>query len=223
MGGDRGDDAPETAESPQPEAETQAPAAEAPQPEAPQAEAPAEGQPAAEGQSRSGRPPAPVSPPRVAAAIQRVGGPEVVWEALAPKRDDEGEPLKWAEVCCRASQGVQPGDPVFLAWVRLAATPVREVKSQLRALAPDRDDGRRDGRRGGRRGGRRDDRPRSGGGGGGADRVDLSALARDGSLRTRVRITNDETSDRREREQRRKAERDAKRQAERERLERLGL
>ena len=60
---------------------------------------------------------------RLAAAIERVGGPEAVLEALQPKRRDDGETMKWSSVCAEQAQGVKPGDPTFTAWVRLAATP----------------------------------------------------------------------------------------------------
>ena len=66
---------------------------------------------------------------RLAAAIERVGGPEAVLEALQPKRRDDGETMKWSSVCAEQAQGVKPGDPTFTAWVRLAATPVRDVKA----------------------------------------------------------------------------------------------
>jgi len=113
---------------------------------------------------------------RLAAAIERVGGVERVQEALKPKQDDKGEAKKWAAVCADAAEGVQPGDPVFLAWVRLAATPVREIKAQIR---PPRESGGGRGRGGGPGpgGGRGDTGPgskrrqmtggRGGGGGGG--------------------------------------------------------
>src|SRR5439155_20636336 len=99
---------------------------------------------------------------RLVAAIERVGGPSVIRQALTPKRDESGKPLKWAAVCCEASQGLKPGDPVFAAWVRLAATPVREIKTRVPDERPDRGRGRGGpggpggGRGGG--GGRRDDR-----------------------------------------------------------------
>jgi len=96
---------------------------------------------------------------RLAAAIERVGGPDAIREALQPKRDEAGKPLKWAAVCCEASQGFKPGDPVFAAWVRLAATPVREIKSRVPDDRPDRGRGRGGPRGGGGAGG-------SGGGGG---------------------------------------------------------
>jgi len=111
---------------------------------------------------------------RLAAAIERVGGPQAIREALQPKRDEAGKPLKWAAVCCEAAQGLKPGDPVFAAWVRLAATPVRELKSRVPDDRPDRGRGggrggggrgdeRGGGQRGGgQRGGRRDDRDTSG-------------------------------------------------------------
>ncbi|MDQ3609370.1 MAG: hypothetical protein M3459_10785, partial [Actinomycetota bacterium] len=130
----------------------------APEPGEPVAEAPAAEQPAAEeptaGEASAadeieqppgdvaptGDPPATgrraASPPhvsqaRLAAAIQRVGGPDVVEEALRPKVDEQGERKKWALVCCEATQGRQAGDPEFTAWLRLAATPVREIKTSL--------------------------------------------------------------------------------------------
>src|SRR6185437_2864617 len=120
-------------------------AAPAPQPQAP-----------ATSPSRSARAQA-----RLVAAIDRVGGAEAVREALQPKRRDDGETMKWSSVCAEQAQSVKPGDPVFTAWVRLAATPVRDVKAIVNPRT--RDDDRR-GRRGGYRG---DGGPRRGGGGGG--------------------------------------------------------
>jgi hypothetical protein len=136
--------------------------------------------------------------------------------------------MKWSQVCCEQAQGVKPGDPTFTAWVRLAATPVRDVKAIVNPRGAD-DRGRRG--RGGGRG-----RGRDGGGGGGyrgggrdggyrddrgGGRGDLEAHGRDGSFRSSVRIVNVEDS-RREREEERRAEREAKRKAEAERLARLG-
>jgi hypothetical protein len=210
------------------------------EPPAAEAEAPAaEEQPAAEGQ-----PEEPISEEtparrqaRLAAAIERVGGPETVRQALQPKRDDDGNPKKWAVVCCDASIGLKPGDPTFNAWVRLAATPVREIKGLVRP-----DDGERRG--GGAGGGRRRGGPRREGGEGGrsqgrrqggGDRGDRGPRrervsredmqgAQDGSFKPTIRIIGleDQDEDRKERERRRKDEREAKRKAERERLERLG-
>ena len=222
------------------------PAAEEPAAEQPAGEDPAADEPTAEeveqpggdaapagAQPAPGRraaPPPPVSHARLAAAVQRVGGPEVVEEALRPKMDEQGERKKWALVCCEAAQGRQAGDPEFTAWVRLAATPVREIKASL----PVREE---QGRGGGRRGGpgRGGDRPsREGGGergrggdrgrGGRGDRVsrdELEAFARGGKLTSKVRIV-DPAAEKRERERQRKEERERKRQAERERLNRLG-
>src|SRR5439155_10690207 len=134
--------APPAEEQPAPEAEQ--PAAEAEQPAAEAEQPPAEPeQPAAE-EPISEETPA-RRQARLAAAIERVGGAEIVRQALQPKRDEEGQPKKWAVVCCDASLGLKPGDPTFNAWVRLAATPVREIKGLVRP-----DDGER---RGGRRGG----------------------------------------------------------------------
>src|SRR5439155_3715757 len=92
---------------------------------------------------------------RLVAAIERVGGSEAVLEALQPKRRDDGETMKWSSVCAEQAQGHKPGDPIFTAWVRLAATPVREVKAIVNPR--NRDDDRRGGR----------GRGRGGGGGGG--------------------------------------------------------
>jgi hypothetical protein len=158
-----------------------------------------------------------------------------VREALAPKRDDKGQSLKWAAVCCAASEGLPPGDPAFNAWVRLASTPVRRLRS---IVGSDRPDDRRGGRRGPRSGGggRRDDRggdrqPRREGGrdrGGRSDRgprvsgEDLAAYASQGSVGASIRIVEDDRKSRKEREKQAKADRDAKLQAERERLARLG-
>src|SRR4029079_11889174 len=141
---------------------------------------------------------------------------------------------------------MRPGDPTFNAWVRLAATPVREIKGLVR---PDderdgrgRARGRRggprreggEGRSGGRRGGggRGPRRARAGAWRGGApggprrERVSREQIqsAQDGSFKPTIRIIGleDQDEDRKERERRRKEEREAKRKAERERLERLG-
>jgi len=180
--------------------------------------------PPAQAARRAASPP-PVAPPRVAAAIERVGGPEVVQEALAPKTDEQGERKKWAAVCCDAAQGSPPGDPLFSAWLRLAATPVREIKNHLPQPV---DEGRvgRGGRgraggppRGGARAGRSDrdrgpqrDRP---------SRDEMANYASGGRLTTKVRIV-DREQEKRERDQARKEQRERKRQAERERLDRLG-
>ena len=165
----------------------------------------------------------PTSPARVTAAIERVGGAEIIKEALKPKQDEKGQPLKWAAVCAQAAEGLKPGDPVFNAWVRLAATPVREVKAQLprppeaeRSTRGGGDGARRPG--GGQRSGgrpRRDDRP---------SRSEFASHAQDGTLRKSIRIVtgHDEDQERRERERNRKEQREAKRRAERERLARLG-
>jgi hypothetical protein len=140
-----------------------------------------------------------------------------VREALAPKQDSEGKPMKWSAVCAEQAAGHKPGDPVFTAWARLAVTPVREVK----ALVITRED--RPGRRGGRRGGprQRDDYgPREAV----AGPEELRRLGRDGSFRSRIRIIHENAPDstKRDREEERKAERDAKREADQERLKRLG-
>jgi hypothetical protein len=154
---------------------------------------------------------------RLVAAVERVGGAEAVREALSPPRREDGQTMKWSAVCCERAEGLKPGDPVFQAWVRLAATPVREVKavsSPPREDRPRRGGGRRnDGRRGG---GPRDDRP--------AGREELAALGRDGALRRQVRIVGleDDQKDKQQRDEQRRAEREAKRKAEAERLSRLG-
>ena len=165
----------------------------------------------------------PTSPARVTAAIERVGGAEIIKEALKPKQDEKGQPLKWAAVCAQAAEGLKPGDPVFNAWVRLAATPVREVKGLLprppESERPSRGGGESGARRPGaqRSGGRprRDDRP---------SRSEFASHAQDGTLRKSIRIVtgHDEDQERRERERNRKEQREAKRRAERERLARLG-
>jgi hypothetical protein len=209
------------AEAEQPAAEAEQPAAEGEQPAA-EAEQPAE----------ESEPPLSEETParrqaRLAAAIERVGGAEIVRQALQPKRDDDGNPKKWAVVCCDASMGLKPGDPTFNAWVRLAATPVREIKGLVR---PDDD---REQRRGRRRGPRREGgEGRSGGRREGGERgprrerVSREEIrgAQDGSFKPTIRIIGleDQNEDRKERERRRKDEREAKRKAERERLERLG-
>jgi hypothetical protein len=133
-------------------------------------------------------------------------------------------------VCCDASLGLKPGDPTFNAWVRLAATPVREIKGIVRP----EDEGRRGGRRGAggpprgrRREGdgapRRDDRGPRGPRRERVSREDMQS-AQDGTFKPTIRIIGLEAQDedRKERERRRKEEREAKRKAERERLERLG-
>jgi hypothetical protein len=179
---------------------------------------------------------------RLVASIERVGGAETVRQALQPKRDDQGEPKKWAVVCCDASIGLKPGDPTFTAWVRLAATPVREIKSLVRTEEDDRR-GARGGPARGRGAPRREGVPggpgASGGPGRGGPRRDRDDRggprrervsredmrgAQDGSFSPSVRIIGltDQDEDRKERERRRKEEREAKRKAERERLERLG-
>ena len=149
-------------------------------------------------------------------------------EALAPKRDENGQPLKWATVCADACKGLKPGDPVFGAWVRLAATPVSAIKNEL---GMPREDGparrprwsaaRRPWwrRSAGAEAAARRPRPRRG------DRVsreDLSRLGSDGRVGANIRIIGLGDDDKKEREKRRKEEREAKRQAERERLSRLG-
>ena len=155
---------------------------------------------------------------RLVAAVERVGGAEAVREALSPPRREDGQTMKWSAVCCEKAEGLKPGDPVFQAWVRLAATPVREVKavtSPPREDRPRRGGGRRnDG--GGRGRGPRDDRP--------AGREELAALGRDGALRRQVRIVGleDDQKDKQARDEQRRAEREAKRKAEAERLSRLG-
>lgn len=204
-------------------AEAEAAAAEPPVEPAPAAEQPApEQQPAAQEQpAASGADRSPTSPARVTAAIERVGGAEIIKEALKPKQDEKGQPLKWAAVCAQSAEGMKPGDPVFNAWVRLAATPVREVKALLpRPPEAERSErGPGPGRRpGGRAGGgrpRRDDRP---------NRSEYASHAQDGTLRKSIRIVtgHDEDQERRERERNRKEQREAKRRAERERLARLG-
>ena len=184
-----------------------------------QAEQPRQGQ----GQGQRSAPPPQVSRPRLISAIDRVGGPEVVKEALAPKQDDEGERLKWAQVCSDASRGLQPGDPAFAAWVRLAATPVREVRGAVNDMLGIVDEPRGGHRRGGgRRGGGRPPRPGEWGNEGRARPGEVANFGRDGGLRTKIRIVGDDEEDRRQRDERRKAQREAKRAAERERLARLG-
>ena len=178
--------------------------------------------------------------PRLVIAIERVGGPEAVRAALAPKTDDKGQPLKWAAVCAESAQGLTSGDPLFLAWIRLAATPVRTIKGEV-AERPER---------GGGGGARRGGGPGAGGQGGGGfgggggqrgggfggrgggrgEREDRGprvtakdlAGAQDGKIGTSVRFVTDDTAERKERERRKKEEREAKREAERARLERLG-
>ena len=218
----------EAEEAPAAEGEAAPAAAAAPQPAAPPATSP----------SRSARAQA-----RLVAAIERVGGPEAVREALQPKRRDDGETMKWSSVCAEQAQGHKPGDPVFTAWVRLAATPVRDVKAIVNPRTRDDDRrGRGRGRRsGGGGGGGGQGGYRGGGGQGGyrgdreggdrgrpARREELETHGRDGSFRSSVRIVHVDSEGQRkeerkeEREDERSAERDAKRQAEAERLARLG-
>jgi hypothetical protein len=227
---------PEPAEAEQPAAEA-APAAEGEAAEAPPPPQPTQQQPAvpATSPSRSARAQA-----RLVAAIERVGGHEAVREALQPKRREDGETMKWSSVCAEQAQGHKPGDPVFTAWVRLAATPVRDVKAIVNPRT--RDDDRRRGR-GGRRsqggggggggyrgggqggggGGYRGDRPDRDDRGRPARREELETHGRDGSFRSSVRIVHvDSEGQRKERDDDRRAEREAKRQAEAERLARLG-
>ena len=182
-------------------------------------------------EKRRSSPPPPIDRPRLIAAIERAGGEEVLREALAPKRDENGQPLKWATVCADACKGLKPGDPVFGAWVRLAATPVSAIKNEIGMPRDERRGGRGGPRRGGPGGDRgrprRDDRPggREGRGGRGGDRVsreDLAKLATDGRVGANIRIIGLDDDDKKAREKRRKDEREAKRQAERERLSRLG-
>lgn len=171
-------------------------------------------QPAQPGDPKAGR-----SQARLVAAVERVGGPDVVREALSPQRREDGQNQKWSAVCCDRAVGLKPGDPVFQAWVRLASTPVREVKS---VAAPPREDRQRRGARRNDQRGRSDrqERPSRGSASGG----DMAALGRDGSFRPSVRIIGleDAEASKREREESRRAERDARRQAEAERLARLG-
>jgi len=223
-------------------------AVEAVEPEAETAEeAPAaEGEVAAEATPQQQQPAAPATSPsrsaraqaRLVAAIERVGGAEAVREALQPKRREDGETMKWSSVCAEQAQGVKPGDPIFTAWVRLAATPVRDVKAIVNPR--DRGDDRRGrgrgrGRSGGGGGGGGGGGYRGGGGGGGyrgdgdrdrgrpARREELEEHGRDGSFRSSVRIVHvDSEGQRRDREDERRAEREAKRQAEAERLAKLG-
>jgi len=176
-----------------------------------------------------------LSKPRLLAAIDRVGGPEAVRAALRPQQDEQGKPLKWAASCCEAARGLKPGDPAYTAWVRLAATPVREVKG----LVDDRSDerGPRGPRQGTWRPAPRARRPRAPWGGGprrerddrgprGGDRPsreDIKQHATDEAFKPTIRIvTEQDKAERREREKREKAEREAKRQAERERLSKFG-
>jgi hypothetical protein len=201
-------------------------------------QAAADGQPVPEPQSAEERERQGARIPRLSVAVTRVGGPEVVRAALAPKQDENGQPMKWAAVCALQAQGLRPGDPAFAAWIRLAATPVREVKAEVRdpEERPRRGGrggaGPRGGGQGGRggesgRGGRSEARAprreRAPDGSRPASREELANFARDGMFRTSVRIVADGgEEERRERERRRKEQREAKRQAERERLARLG-
>jgi hypothetical protein len=227
----KGDTAPVAPSTPSPPAEAAAPPAETAAPTA--ADAPAEGAPAeVAAPAAEAAPPTPAPEPepvneaqrsarvqaRLVAAVERVGGAEAVREALSPPRREDGQTMKWSAVCCERAEGLKPGDPVFQAWVRLAATPVREVKavtSPPREDRPRRGGGRRN-EGGGRGRGPRDDRP--------AGREELAALGRDGALRRQVRIVGleDDQKDKQARDEQRRAEREAKRKAEAERLSRLG-
>jgi hypothetical protein len=113
--------------------------------------------------------------------------------------------------------------------VRLAATPVRDVKAIVNPRTRDDDRrGRGRGRRsggGGGGGGYRGDREREGGDRGRpARRDELEAHGRDGSFRSSVRIVHVDSEGQRKEDgdEDRRAEREAKRQAEAERLARLG-
>jgi hypothetical protein len=162
-----------------------------------------------------------------------------VLEALQPKRRDDGETMKWSSVCAEQAQGHKPGDPVFTAWVRLAATPVRDVKAIVNPRTRDDDRrGRGRGRRssgggggggggggqGGYRGGGGGQGGYRGGGGGqggyrgdreGGDRgrparrEELETHGRDGSFRSSVRIVHVDSEGQRK-------DRDDERRAERE-------
>ena len=209
----------EQAEAPQPAAEA------APVDEAPPAEQAEQGDTPSRQQGQRSAPPPQVSRPRLISAIDRVGGPEIVQEGARAKQDEEGERLKWAQVCSDAARGLQPGDPAFAAWVRLAATPVREVRGAVNDMLGIVEEPRgHRGRGGGRRGGeRRPPRPGEWGSEGcGARPGEVANFGRDGGLRTKIRIVGDDEEDRRQRDERRKAQREAKRAAERERLARLG-
>lgn len=133
---------------------------------------------------------------RLAAAVERVGGAPVVLEALTPKHDEQGQQLKWAAVCCQACQGLAPGDPTFAAWLRLAITPVREIKNQVSGRSEGY--GRQGGRRDDRNGRSGDRRPRSGGRsdsrGPRPSSGDVAAHGRDGAFKTKVRIIGDLSS-----------------------------
>ena len=136
-------------------------------------------------------------------------------EALQPKRRDDGETMKWSSVCAEQAQGVKPGDPTFTAWVRLAATPVRDVKAIVNPRPAYDDRGGRGGRGRGGQGGQGGQGGRGGGGfrgggygggggrggrggydrgGGGAGRGDVEQHGRDGSFRSSVRIIGPRTA-----------------------------
>src|SRR6185436_861992 len=124
---------------------------------------------------------------RIRAAVERVGGDEVVREALAPKQRSDGQAMKWSAVCAEAAQGLSPGDPVFTAWARLAVTPVREIKNLVDPRDRDRE-----------------------GGGGYAGAEDMRQHGRDGSFKSRIRIVDmskgrDEDAKEKGEEQRRQA------------------
>ena len=205
-------------EADEPPADEAAPAAEATEGAEEQPVAEGEAQPQAAAPAVPQAPQAPQAPAtsptrsaraqaRLAAAIERVGGPEAVMEALQPKRRDDGETMKWSSVCAEQALGVKPGDPTFTAWVRLAATPVRDVKAIVNPRPAYDARGGRGGRGrggpggpggrgggGGGRGGQGGGGYRGGGGrydrggGGGAGRGDVEQHGRDGSFRSSVRI-----------------------------------
>jgi hypothetical protein len=108
--------------------------------------------------------------------------------------------------------------------VRLAATPVREVRGAVNDMLGivEEPRGHRGRGGGGRRGGGRPPRPGEWGSEGRARPGEVANFGRDGGLRTKIRIVGDDEEDRKQRDERRKAQREAKRAAERERLARLG-
>jgi hypothetical protein len=159
--------------------------------------------------------------------------------ALAPKTDEKGQPMKWAAVCADAATGLSPGDPLFLAWIRLAGhARARDQGGGLRAARARRP---RAAARRPRPGRGRSAGPAvaavGGGGGGSAARRRRARRprgpraarhgegprgAQDGKIGVSVRFVTDDSDARKERDRKKKEEREAKRKAERARLERLG-
>jgi hypothetical protein len=117
----------------------------------------------------------------ISAAVERVGGPDAVRDAMLPQQRADGTTLKWSAVCCDRAFGTDVSDPVFSGWLRLACTPVREIKAAVTPPGEDRGGRRRGGRQDGPR--RGFDRPNDRG-----SREDIANYGSDGPLRTRLHI-----------------------------------